>query len=65
MKKFVDYVLSFYAKGELYDIGATREEVITATQIRMNSSDHDTPFEGDSFDREYVRDIIVSLRKTA
>jgi hypothetical protein len=66
MKEFVDYVMSFYGKGEIYDIGATREEVWQATCVRIKRNT-DNPlngisFEADSFDREAVRDIILEMR---
>jgi hypothetical protein len=66
MKEFVDYVMGFYGKGEIYDIGATREEVWQATCIRIKRN-ADEPlngisFDGDSLDREAVRDIIIELR---
>lgn len=66
MKEFVDYVMSFYGKGEIYDIGATREEVWSATCIRIKRN-ADMPlngisFEGDSLDRESVRDLILEMR---
>ena len=67
MKEFVDYVMSFYGKGEIYDIGTTREEVWQATCIRIKRN-ADNPlngisFEADSLDREAVRDIILEIRK--
>ena len=66
MKEFVDYVMSFYGKDGIYDIGATRDEVWNATCIRIKIN-ADMPlngisFEGDSIDRESVRDIILELR---
>lgn len=61
MTDFADYVLSFYAPGEMYDIGATKEEVLIATGIRLERF-KDNQFCADSFDREKVRDIIIELR---
>lgn len=61
VNEFVDYVLSFYSKGEIYDIGATRTEVLHATFLRL-TRESNIPFEGDSLDREKVRDIILELR---
>lgn len=55
--EFHSYVLSFYGDGGLYDIGATEEEVKKATDIVK--SDVSIDFEGDSIDRERVRDVIV------
>lgn len=71
MKQFVDYVMGFYGKGEIYDIGATREEVWNATCIRIHRSENmgnplnGISFEADSLDREAVRDIILEMRSAA
>lgn len=66
MKEFVDYVMSFYGKNEVYDMGATREEVWQATCIRIkrmkDSPRNGISFEEDSIDREIVRDIILEMR---
>ncbi len=67
MKEFVDYVMNFYGKGEIYDIGATREEVWQATCVRLKRTIgqplNGISFEADSLDREAVRDIILEIRK--
>jgi len=58
--EFVDYVLSFYGKGQMYSSmfkkPVTRARVIAATEklLKMNRE-----FAGDSFDRELVRDIML------
>jgi hypothetical protein len=63
MKEFVDYVMSFYGQGEIYDIGATRDEVLKAIDVRLNCELYSLmPFDGDSIDREAVRDIILATR---
>jgi len=62
ISSFAEYVLSFYAKGEIYDIGATREEVLSATveyMMQINESDWMEWGDGDSLDRGRVRDIIL------
>lgn len=64
MKEFVDYVMSFYGQDEIYDMGATREEVLIATGIRLERH-KDIPFDGDSLDREKVRDIMIEMREAA
>lgn len=61
MEEFIGYVMSFYGHDNLYDIGVTKEEVIKATNIRMTFKS--MPFDGDSIDRELVRDIILTMRK--
>lgn len=60
MNDFIDYILTFYGVGGIYDINATRAEAIKATEIRMIFTS--VPFEGDSIDRELVRDIILKIR---
>ena len=57
MIDFYDYVLSFYGQDGIYDMGATLDEVMEATAKYLQSSE--TRFEGDSFDREMIRDIMI------
>lgn len=69
--KFVHYCLSFYGEdglcageGEIFDPPATVKEISQATERRKKEaekSDNDH-FEGDSTDREYVRDYILQER---
>lgn len=64
-KNFVNYVLDFYGQRGIYEEffkpdGVTRGEVETALKIRKTQAD--PPFDGDSFDRELVRDIMFVLR---
>jgi len=61
INEFVEYVLSFYAKGEIYDMNVTKDEVLVATGIRIGRYKN-VAFDGDSIDREKVRDIILELR---
>ncbi|HET8688444.1 MAG TPA: hypothetical protein VFM18_17675 [Methanosarcina sp.] len=58
---FVDYVLSFYGPGEIYDYGFTREEVETA--VKAYKGEAGATYQGDSFDREMVREIVFRNRK--
>jgi hypothetical protein len=58
MEQFYSYVLSFYGKNGIYDMGATLDEVMEATAKYLQASE--TKFEGDSFDREHVRDIMMN-----
>ncbi len=61
--KFVDYVMSFYGVGEIYDIGASRDEVLLGTGVRIGLCKwNGVSFEGDTIDREAVRDIILEMR---
>jgi len=62
MSDFVDYCLIFYGPGGCYDLGATRQEINAALRIHRETST--IPFEGDSVDREAVRDILLSQRET-
>ena len=64
IKEFVDYVLCFYGKGGIYDFGAKKKDVVTATVIYLNKvltdkSETYTWGDGDSLDRERVRDILL------
>ena len=63
-REFVDYVLSFYGKGCIYDFGVKKNDVVTATVIYLNKVLADktetyTWGDGDSLDRERVRDILL------
>lgn len=60
MNDFTDYVLSFYGHGKLYDMGVSRDDVLLATGMRLGHClTIGIPFEGDSIDREAVRDILI------
>lgn len=62
LKEFIDYCWEFYKPkglyGEYFDRNLTKEEVKAACLLR---SKHPT-FEGDSVDREAVRDTILFAR---
>ena len=76
--EFVEYVYTFYGSGMVthYDClddekgyegdpstgGVTRGEIIMATKLRM-SMEGPAPFEGDSWDREIVRDIMIEAKE--
>ena len=65
-KEFIDYVLSFYGAGQIYDQQRTREQISYATLIYLDRiADNKNPDynymswgDGDSLDRERVRDIM-------
>jgi len=63
---FVDYVESFYGDDGIYDLGfkVTREHVWNATSVHLMrlTASRDT-FEGDTVDREMVRDIMINQHK--
>ena len=60
---FINYCLSFYGHEGLYDQGRTREQIAYCTCIYLDAiahydSDTYTWGDGDSLDRERVRDIM-------
>lgn len=61
---FIEYVWSFYAPNDLYgrffDNNPTKEEIIKAIEIRKTNKKLE--FDGDSIDREIVRDIMLYNR---
>ena len=60
---FIKYCLAFYGPGGLYDLGATYGEIEAALAERLE--DDKFPFEGDTADRELVRDIMIKAREAA
>ena len=58
MNQFYLYVRSFYGTQGLYPMGANLADIIAATDIYLSRLN--TRFEGDSFDREEVRDILIA-----
>ena len=69
-KEFVDYLLTFYGEGGLYttkpvdpfgDRPMTRDEAEAVTQVVAR----DRSFDGDSFDREKARDLVLEWRVSA
>jgi hypothetical protein len=64
-KNFVEYVMSFYGPEGLYGkdffgSGVAEEEVKKALKIRKKNKNF--AFDGDSMDREIVRDIMLYQR---
>tara|TARA_A200000159_G_C7314325_1_gene336049 strand:+ start:1217 stop:1438 length:222 start_codon:yes stop_codon:yes gene_type:complete len=55
---FVKYVMEFYGKGGIYDFGAKEEDIVKAVGIRLQNRP-ELPFDGDTLDREIVRDILL------
>ena len=62
VRDFVEYALDFYGHGMICDINATETEVLRALCVRLVNRP-DLEFDGDSFDREMVRDIILEMRE--
>lgn len=62
--EFVDYVLDFYGQRGIYEMSppATLEEVESALRLRKKNANRSLPFDGDSTDREIIRDIILASR---
>ena len=69
---FVSYCLSYYGKNEIFDIGATKAEIEKAIEVRQTDQEgilrefnkplSEIEFDGDSIDREMIRDIVLTLR---
>ncbi len=64
-QEFIDYVWSFYAPdselyGDFFDKTLTKEEIKKALKMRLTNKK--LAFDGDSFDREIVRDIMFYNR---
>ena len=62
---FVDYVMSFYSNSpeSVYpEFDFSEVEVYKALSTRLTRKNYELPFEGDSVDREIVRDIVLEYR---
>ena len=62
---FTQYLLDFYGPNGIYDYNFTVSEINLATQLyqcRMTADYDQEEFEGDSVDRERVRDIVLQYR---
>ena len=62
-KEFIDYVFSFYGEGGIYpENQRTREQIALATLHYLDDCDEDITWgDGDSLDRERVRDYMNTL----
>ena len=58
MNEFVDYVMDFYGANGIYAMNVNREDILIATGMRIEAR-KDIEFQGDSLDRELVRDILI------
>ena len=66
---FIDYCFDFYGDGGIYDLKFTKEEIEKGLDARINDTKgilreyekplSTIPFDGDSIDREMVRDIVL------
>ena len=60
---FTRYMLDFYGPNGIYKLGFTAEQINLATQLyktRLSENYPGQEFEGDSVDRERIRDIILN-----
>lgn len=61
LESFVDYVMGFYGSDGVYPMGADPTIVRKATDDYMKIVEiKGEEFCGDSFDREQVRDLLIS-----
>ena len=69
LQLFKTYVLSFYGYEGIYPIaGLTDAEVEVAINkylVHLTTSNEDTWGDGDSLDRERVRDILLDMKEVA
>ena len=62
--EFIEYVLSFYGEGGIYDQKRTKEQIAYATTVYLDTCAVDPMVSwgnGDSLDRERVRDIMNQI----
>ena len=67
IKQFEYYCLSFYGKDDglqkdFFNNNLTRKELRRAIEIRLFEIPTTITFDGDTIDREFVRDILFKLR---
>ena len=60
--RFIDYCLEFYGNRGIYDLKMTREELEQGLERRLQNRP-DVPFDGDTIDREFVRDEVLEMRR--
>ena len=62
INEFVEYVLSFYGDASydpVYQMNVTRDDVLHAL-VELVLETPNYKFEGDSIDRERVRDVMIA-----
>lgn len=66
VEDFVNYCWQFYAPNEIYgdffENNLTKDELRLAVNLRVRKATIKFKFEGDTFDREIVRDILRASR---
>ena len=55
---FAEYCHDWYGQNGVYDMGADMAQIFFAIYCYLK--DNETPFEGDSFDREQIRAVLES-----
>jgi hypothetical protein len=68
MESFYNYCLDFHGVGGIYDMGATKDEIVNATTLRLlglTEAAKNLAFDGDTVDRGLVIDIMLELRDGA
>ena len=59
---FINYVFSFYGDGGLYDQKRTKEQIAYAILVYLDACDDQMTWgDGDSLDRERVRDYMNDI----
>ena len=60
---FTQYMLDFYGDGGIYPLGFTRGQIELATELyQLKLKQGREQFEGDTVDRENVRDLILEFK---
>tara|TARA_B100000963_G_scaffold261127_1_gene229335 strand:+ start:418 stop:630 length:213 start_codon:yes stop_codon:yes gene_type:complete len=59
--RFIDYCLAFYGDGGIYEFSMTRDELANGLKRRLKNRP-EVPFDGDTIDREFVRDEVFAMR---
>lgn len=58
INEFFGYCREFYGNGGIYDLGVSDDQIRAAVLALFLDQERAAMFEGDSFDREYVRMIL-------
>ena len=61
--RFVDYVYNFYGPNGVYPMKVNKANILAATELLLQqyAEQSEYEFEGDSIDRERVRDIMIDI----
>jgi hypothetical protein len=61
--QFIAYCLDFYGESGIYPLGFTRGQLALATELyQLKLKQGREQFEGDTVDRENVRDLLLELQ---